>query len=310
MVTFIGPVELSGIGQVLRKYAWLSGGEYIEYGQMFEGGTLVAFVLPVRPIIDLLKQYQSRASKCVFLTICETETVHEDYEMIFELGNKFWVASEYCSKILKRQFPQGDFPVLRLYAYPPMRALPVKQLPDLTDKYVFYHIGNVIDPRKNTKTLIECFLRAQVPNSVLLLKATCNQPVPWKIPGVLVIEGLLSEPELEWIHRVGDCYVSMAHSEGAGMGAIEAAMHHKPVIVPEYGATKEYVDAFLVPCKPSEVPQDDFLFKKGMMWSDPDPEMMVLLMQRVASQKMKMFHEKTHLIMADVPKSLLEILSN
>jgi glycosyltransferase involved in cell wall biosynthesis len=309
MATFIGPVALSGIGQVMRKYAWLTGGEYVEYGQQFKGGSMIAFVLPVRPIVDLLKQYQKQASKVTFLTICETETVHEDYQMLFELGDTFWVASEYCSTILKRQFPQGNFPVLKLYAFPPGPATPIKQLPDLTGKYVFYHIGNVIDPRKNTKTLIECFLRAQIPNSVLLLKATCNQPVPWKVPGVIVIEGLLSEQELEWIHRVGHCYVSMAHSEGAGMGAIEAAMRHKPVIVPEYGATKEYVDAFLVPCKPAEVPNDDFLFKKGMMWSDPDPEIMIELMKRIAKNgPMKIAHTKTYLTMAEVPHNLLEII--
>ena len=225
--------------------------------------------------------------------------------MMFELSDTFYVASEYCSKILKRQFPQGNFPVLRLYAFPPGPAVKPANFPDLSGKFVFYHIGNVIDPRKNTKALIECFLRAQVPNSVLLLKATCNQPVPWKVPNVIVIEGLLTEPELEWIHRVGHCYVSMAHSEGAGMGAIEAAMRHKPVIVPEYGATKEYVDAMLVPCKPGEVQQDDFLFKKGMIWGDPDPEIMIKLMQTVGPEKVP--HPKTYLIMAEFPQDLLAL---
>lgn len=305
MATFIGPVALSGIGQVMRKYAWLTGGDYVEYGHDFKGGPIVAFVLPVRPIIDLLKVYQKKASKCTFLTICETETVHEDYQMMFELSDTFYVASDYCSKILKRQFPQGNFPVLRLYAFPPGPAVKPANFPDLSGKFVFYHIGNVIDPRKNTKALIECFLRAQVPNSVLLLKATCNQPVPWKVPNVIVIDGLLTEPELEWIHRVCHCYVSMAHSEGAGMGAIEAAMRHKPVIVPEYGATKEYVDAMLVPCKPGEVQQDDFLFKKGMIWGDPDPEIMIKLMQTVGAEKVP--HPKTYLTMAEVPQDLLAL---
>lgn len=306
-MVFVGPVALSGIGQVMRKYAWLIGEDYIEYGQEFTGGALVAFVLPVRQIVDLLKVYKQKATKCIFLTICETETVHEDYQMIFELSDTFHVASQYCSTILKRQFPQGNFPVLRLYAFPPGPAVPPKTLPDLSGKFVFYHIGNVMDPRKNTRVLIECFLRAQVPNSVLLLKATCNQPVPWKIPNVVVVEGLLTEAELEWIHRVGDCYVSMAHSEGAGMGAIEAAMRHKPVIIPEYGATKEYVDAMLVPCNSGTVPHDDFLFKKGMVWGDPDPKIMTQLMQTVAREKVP--HHKTYQIMADVPAQLLNMLT-
>jgi len=304
-MTFVGPVALAGLGQVFRKYAWLIGSDYIEYPQEFKGGLLAAIVLPIPSIISKLKADQKRATKSVFFTVCETEPVHDDYRLIFELGDTFYVPSEFCSRILKKQFPQGNFPVLRNFAGPPIEPASVP-LPDLTGKFVFYHIGNVIDPRKNIKALMECFLRAQVPNSVLLLKASCLRKVQINLPNVIIVEDFLSDAQMETIHRVGHCYVSMAHSEGAGMGAIEAAIRHKQVIVPEYGATKEYVpSAMLVRCTPGKVPFDDFLFQEGMEWGDPDPKHMIELMQTVA--KRPVAHPVTHELMSKVPLELLKI---
>ena len=301
MATFVGPVALSGLGQVLRKYARLVGGKYIEYGEFFGGGLLVSVVLPVPSILDILKSYKAKATKCIWLTVCETETVHEDYSKIFDLGDTFWVPSEFCSAVLKRQFPHGNFPVLRNYAGPPLIPEPVA-LPCFHNNFVFYHIGNIIDPRKNTKALIECFVRAQIPDSVLLLKASCIRNVEWKVPNVIVVQDLLSDAQMESIHAAGHCYVSMSHSEGAGMGAVEAALRGKTVIVPEYGATKEYVpSAFLVRCTAGEVPFDDFLFKKGMVWGEPSKEHMIELMRRVA---------QTHVSMSSVKQQLLEIFES
>lgn len=306
MATFVGAGANSGLGLVMRRYAWLVGGHFIEYGQDFNGGTLVAMVLPVDGILRMLKYYSKKASKCVWLTVCETETVHEDYRRIFELGDEFYVMSEYCIRVLSRQFPHGKFKLLRTSAVPPSIAPEPVRLPDLTGKYVFYHIGNIIDQRKNIKALIECFMRAQVPNSVLLLKATCNRPVDWRLPNVVIVQDLLTDGQMETIHQAGHCYVSMAHSEGAGMGAIEAAMRHKPVIVPEYGATKEYVPgAMFVRCSPGTVTFDDFLFKEGMEWGNPDPAHMVDLMRTVPT---KVAHPETHRIMSQVPLELLEVV--
>jgi glycosyltransferase involved in cell wall biosynthesis len=301
MATFVGPVALSGLGQVLRKYAKLVGGKYIEYGEPFGGGILVSVVLPVPSILEILKRYKAKATKSIWLTVCETETVHEDYQKIFELSDTFWVPSEFCSAVLKRQFPQGNFPVLRNYAGPPLVPEPVP-LPNLIGKFVFYHIGNIIDIRKNNNALMECFLRAQIPDSVLLIKATCLHKIDWKVPGVVVIQDFLSDNQMESIHAAGHCYVSMSHSEGAGMGAVEAALRGKTVIVPEYGATKEYVpSAFLVKCTAGEVPVDDFLFKKGMVWGEPSKEHMIELMRRVA---------QTHVSMRSVKQQLLEIFES
>jgi glycosyltransferase involved in cell wall biosynthesis len=120
--------------------------------------------------------------------------------------------------------------------------------------------------------LVEAFIRLQLPNARLLLKATCKVPVSWNFSNVVIINGLLSDEELEnRVHRQGHCYINCSHSEGVGMGAVEAALRGKPVIITDFGGLKEYVPdtPFVVKCSRTEVPTDDFLYKKGMTWGQP-----------------------------------------
>ena len=68
------------------------------------------------------------------MTVCETETVHEDYGKLFELFDSIAVPSEYCKNVFERQFPDTKFCVIHAH------------IPDKRP-YTFYHIGNVYDPR-------------------------------------------------------------------------------------------------------------------------------------------------------------------
>ena len=106
------------------------------------------------------------------MTVCETETVHEDYGKLFDLFDRIAVPSEFCRKVFKKQFPDKDF-----FHYTRTR------IPDKRP-YTFYHIGNVHDPRKNFNKIIETFVRMNKPDSRLLIKATCKQPIQIKIPNV------------------------------------------------------------------------------------------------------------------------------
>lgn len=312
-LAFFGPSVTSGIGQVTATYSQLVHGEYIEFGKPVENMYDVgfAFVIPVPTIIDIVQYYKTHCTKMVFMTVCETETVHPLYERLFELSDTWYTPSDFASKILKRQFPKGDFKVLRHYS--PPCIIPPKVIPEiqyLENKYVFYHIGNVIDQRKNIRGVIEAFLNLSLPDTVLLLKATCNQPVHWNIPGVVVIEQLLCKESLEYIHKIGDCYVSFSHSEGAGMGAIEAAMRNKSVIIPEYGAGVEYIDTpYVIPCKRKPVGSDDFLFMKDSIWGDPSKEhLMKFMKDAYTKRKSASVSKKTHEITGSVPVQLTEIL--
>jgi glycosyltransferase involved in cell wall biosynthesis len=271
---FIGPTLLAGIGQVTRQYSDLIkslGHEavYVPFGdpvpkKKYDVG--FAFVLPIEQHLNIVDQMLAPCARKMYMTVCETETVHPAYETIVQKYHTIWTPSKFCLDVFSRQFPSGDWRILPHWTQTPPRALPEATM------YTFYTIGNMIDPRKNIKMLIEAFVRLQLPGSRLLLKATCRVPVTWKIPNVVVVNGLLTDDEIETkIHRQGHCYVNCSHSEGVGMGAVEAALRGKPVIITDFGGLKEYVPdtPFVVKCTRSQIPQDDFLYQRGMVWGQP-----------------------------------------
>jgi glycosyltransferase involved in cell wall biosynthesis len=302
---FIGPTLLAGIGQVTNRYARLAReigaeAEYVELGQMplkkrYDMG--FAFVLPIAAQVNLIDQYATFCNKMHYMTICETETVNPVYGILGKY-KKLLVSSEFCKDVFERQFPSVQWEVLHLYAEPRVPRPPAPTTP-----YVFYSIGNIMDPRKNIRGLIDAYLRCEFRDAAhLVLKATCNQPVEWRVPGVTVINGLLSDEDLEKVHDAGHCYVNCSHSEGVGMGAVEAALRSKPVVITDYGGLKEYVRTpWVVPCTKGPIGFDDFLFTKDLEWGHPSGEALQKCLWDCFEKKVTSWdHEHTRQIMSNL----------
>lgn len=283
----IGLTPYAGIGQQGLKYARMLGCRYLcfdEFEKAPEGSNVMIYALPTPQWFDRLEGIKRRFNKVVLMTICETETVHEDYGKLFHHFKHVATPSRFCQRIFQRQFPNNTFHVVNAYVDDPgVSVLSYKPKDWSNTKYTFYHVGNVADPRKNANGIIRAFVELfgdRTDRVRLLIKATCKQPIDVQIPGVEVINGLLSQEDLDRVHEQGDCYVTFSHSEGIGLGAVEAALHAKPVIMPEYGGGPEYVNTpYLIQCGMTRVPQDDFLFKAGMEWGDPDFNMLKRFMQ-------------------------------
>jgi glycosyltransferase involved in cell wall biosynthesis len=163
-----------------------------------------------------------------------------------------------------------------------------------------------MDPRKNIRGLIDAYLRCGFRDAAhLVLKATCLQPVEWRVPGVTVINGLLSDEDLEKVHDGGHCYVNCSHSEGVGMGAVEAALRAKPVIITNYGGLKEYVRTpWVVSCTKGPIGFDDFLFTKDLEWGHPSGEDLQKCLSECFEKKVTSWdHEHTRQIMSNLRSS-------
>jgi len=307
MWLFIGPTTLAGIGQVTKRYSRLvPDGEYVEFGQVPKHQkytTGFAFVLPLADQLDIVDQYAKYCSKMIYMTICETETVHPSYGMLVDRYKTLYVASEFCKGVLEKQFPLGDWRILRLFAEGP--SAPRVNL--VTEPYIFYTIGNAADPRKNINSLIRAL--GNFPDARLLIKATCTRPVQIDHPQVTVINGLLSDEQMENVHAKGHCYVNCSHSEGVGMGAVEAALRNKPVVITDYGGLKEYVQTpFVVECKLGPIGFDDFLFTKDLVWGHPVYEDLVSKMASCYEQRIVSWdHSYTRGLLTTVPTELLSI---
>ena len=284
---FIGPSPLAGIGQCVLKYLDIfPGSEYKQIQELNEddrGKDVFMFVLPIEPWLVAIPKIKEMAKSVICMTICETETVHEDYGKIFEMFDDIAVSSEYCKKVFSRQFPSTNFHIIRSYVKPP----PVLILPESTF-YRFYHIGNVIDQRKNFNDILRAFILLDLPMCELVVKATCNREVTINHPKVRVINGLMPPERIDQIHAMCDCYVSFSSSEGIGLGAVEAALRDKPVILPEYGGAPDYIKSdYMISCGTQEVPNDDFLFKKGMLWGKPNFEQLKECMLDAYNKKVR-----------------------
>ncbi len=302
---FIGPRLLAGIGQVTNRYAELlreagHEAEYVEFGQQpkrskYDRG--FAFVLPTEDHLKMTEAYARLCVKVIYMTICETEPVNPAYGLLAKYGT-LYVASDFCKDVFSKQFPQVNWEVLRLFASAPASVPKPIQGP-----YVFYTIGNVMDPRKNIRGFIDAYLRCEFKDAAhLVLKATCIQDVNWRVPGVTVINGLLSNEDLEKIHDGCHCYVNCSHSEGVGMGAVEAALRSKPVVITDYGGLKEYVHTpWVVKCTKGPIGFNDFLFTAEQEWGHPSGEDLQRCLRDCFDKKVTSWdHSHTHELMTGV----------
>jgi glycosyltransferase involved in cell wall biosynthesis len=283
----IGPSLLSGIGHHAQKYTKLfapNSGYYVFGSTLPESEHALIFMLPIKDHMEYLKYVRTRVKTLACMTVCETETVHEDYGLIMKEFKKIAVPSEFCKRVLSRQFPENEFYVIHAHIPQP------KEKP-----YTFYHIGNIMDPRKRFKDILQAFIRLNEPNTRLIVKATGRQPVQIQLPRVEVINDLLDDEGMDALHNRCDCYVNFSHSEGVGMGAVEAALRDKPVIITNYGGAPEYVKTpYTIDCELQELEKDDFLFKKGMTWGKPNFDQLLEFMRHAYDNRVRhMDHEHT-----------------
>ena len=297
---FIGPTLLSGIGQHCKKYMDIfPRSKYIQIQEEIpESEKAFIFALPIPHWLDKIPEIKRKIKDVICMTVCETETVHEDYGKLFALFDKIAVPSEFCRRVFSRQFPDTKFYIIHVH------------IPDKRP-YTFYHIGNVYDPRKNFNKILETFVRMNKHDTRLVIKATCKEPVLARIPNVEIINGLLSDEEMENIHARCDCYVSFSSSEGVGMGAVEAALRNKPVIITEYGGAPEYIETpYMIKCGLQYLVKDDFLFKAGMQWGKPDEDQLREFMEDAYTKKLRyMDHPRTR-VLTSRESVLHEFISN
>ena len=189
----IGPNLLSGIGHHAQKYTklFLPNSSYHVFGnQLPESDHGLIFMLPIPDHLDYLKYVRTRIKNLACMTVCETETVHEDYGLIMKEFKKVAVPSEFCKTVLSRQFPNNAFYVIHAHV-PKPREKP----------YTFYHIGNIMDPRKRFRDILQAFVRLNEPNTRLVVKATGKQPIQIQFPRVEVINDLLDDDGMDALHN-------------------------------------------------------------------------------------------------------------
>lgn len=113
------------------------------------------------------------------------------------------------------------------------------------------------------------------------------------LPGVVVIaDETLSDGEMQALHEIGDCFVSLTRTEGWGLGAFEAARLGRPVVMTAYGGQLDFLDperSWLVDHEmvPVHEPAWAANYRPSDLWAEPSVEKAAEQMRRVFEQYSK-----------------------
>jgi len=185
-------------------------------------------------------------------------------------------------------------------------------LPD--DVVVFYAIGRW-DQRKAMFHTVEAFLRAFTIDDpvVLVVKTAPHIEMPpaeewgasnprafstgWQMarlvsrharPPMIRLEvAEWTDEQIAGLHARGDCYVTLTHGEGWGIGAFDACAYGNPVVATEWGGLLAFLDgdgASLV--RATEIPVEHIAltsYSVDQQWAEPDIDHAVEFLRAVAA---------------------------
>lgn len=136
-------------------------------------------------------------------------------------------------------------------------------------RFVFYTIG-VWSERKAPWLLIKTFLTEFKPDEPVLLVIKTGKDdfahyrrkwrKPWQFapgkaeaafkafmknapkgPEVIHLDEEMPDHDIAWLHKTGDCFISLSHGEGWGLGSYEAAWFGKSIITTGIGGVLDYL---------------------------------------------------------------------
>lgn len=95
--------------------------------------------------------------------------------------------------------------------------------------------------KTNTQDLTKKYLHLFYRTTAQALKEiVCPYPLA---PPIKLISSVISEQNILALHARGDCYISLCHGEGWGIGDYDAAKFAKHVIITGYGGQCDYLPA-------------------------------------------------------------------
>jgi glycosyltransferase involved in cell wall biosynthesis len=105
---------------------------------------------------------------------------------------------------------------------------------------------------------------------------------------ITVISRTLDRGELLDLYRACDCFMSLHRSEGFGRNIAEAMMLGKPVIVTGHSGNMDFTTpgtAALVDHHPCRVGKDEYPFREGLSWAEPDVDHAAWWMRRLVTDR-------------------------
>jgi glycosyltransferase involved in cell wall biosynthesis len=215
---------------------------------------------------------------------------------VTQLIDELWVPTPFVAQAMRTM----SFPV---YEVPPGvllgETVPItrESLDIPTGHFVFLFAFDMCSDfeRKNPLALIRAFRQAFSRDEpvTLVIKLCRGQIDPVNLGrlraaaqqnSVLVIDRLVSNEETNGFIEMCDCFVSLHHAEGFGLGLAEAMLKGKPVIGTNYSGNLAFMNrenSLLVDCELVEIAENGSVYKKGFHWAEPSEAHAAELMRSV-----------------------------
>jgi glycosyltransferase involved in cell wall biosynthesis len=211
-------------------------------------------------------------------------TMHGGFGHVDEV----WVASDFVREAIARH---TRLPVVTVPPPLPQATTPTTLtrtdlgLPEDRPVVLFSFDYLSTAERKNPVGAIEAFRRAFAPDEgpVLVIKSINAEKRVGDAerlrlraaaePDVLLLEEYLSADARDALVQHSDVYLSLHRSEGLGLTIAEAMAHGKPVIATGYSGNLQFMteeNSFLVPWRPTTVPEHCEPYPVGSQWAEPD----------------------------------------
>jgi glycosyltransferase involved in cell wall biosynthesis len=292
----ISPNGTTGTTYNIRRYSKLFGNsKIISMSDPIPDGSdmLFMFARPDKESVEKVQELVTLKRKFICMVTCKTFLVLPIYKELFQLKDTFAVPSEFCKRVFKSLYPYINFKVLRYYVDAPIRI----EKPRMFDqsKYIFYTIADPLCSRKQVNLIIQAFNELRLPSALLVIKSMSDRIIKSDNPKVIIMNGNLSDETMHELHNSCHCYINFSSSESVGVGAIEAALFNKPVIMSKYGGGPEHVKTpFTIGCKVKIVGYAEYHFTREMLWGDPCYDSLMKYMNRAYNLDVKyMSHEHT-----------------
>ncbi|HLH11511.1 MAG TPA: glycosyltransferase [Methylovirgula sp.] len=273
--------------------------------------SIVHFVPEYYPFF-IARERARGARRIIGHTVWETDRLPAHWPALINQLDAVIVPTQWNCEIFRGSgvsIPMIVAPHLPQFSAPPAAADIEnlrRRLPDMGGRRVFYTISAWLE-RKGIAPLVSAFAQAferddpvalivktnaydlervrrdpghagaRVPvrpqfEAMLARAAESNGRMP---PAIHLITDELPDGEIRALHEIGDCFVSLCRAEGWGLGAFEAALLGKPVIITGWGGPAEYlspdsvffVDWTLAPVAPAE---PNASYTPDQNWAEPD----------------------------------------
>lgn len=272
-------------------------------------GTLLAHLVPE---YALRWRHREPDKRLILYTTWETDRIPGHWRFFLEQAELVLVPSTWNKEIFDNSGLRVPVQVLPHIA--PASTLPPGPNPARIrpGDFVFLTI-NAWSTRKRMRSLIRCYLdaftAADPVNLVIKTDARCHDtPHSWfrrpssahvvrtlqkehRNPArITLLTRSVSEAEIMRLHAQADCYLSLTHGEGWGIGSFDAAAYGTPVIATDFGGALDYLtqrDAYLVGSRlvPVHNAQGRPSFMPDQHWAEPDPVHTVELMRHVFANR-------------------------